>query len=152
MQADNLLLVTHLKSLKCIGSSFPSQLWLRLANWLKSSWSVYSHIKGQTMARARAFESYHAKTIFIKATCYHYISSSPNPYIIMCISEPVPALCSVQQLTEILLWAGRCGCWLPVQGTGQPRAVPCPEGDGAHHSPASYQTDTEEGLGGGREK
>lgn len=34
------------------------------------------------VTRARAFESYHAKTIFIKATCYHYIPSSPNPYII----------------------------------------------------------------------
>lgn len=77
-----MLLVTHLKSLKLIGCSSPSQLWLRLVNWLKSSWCVYWHIKGKMVARARAFESYHAKTIFIKATCYHHVSSSPKAYII----------------------------------------------------------------------
>lgn len=105
------------------------------------------------VARARAFEPYHAKTIFIKATCYHYISSSPNPYIIINVFQ--------RQSQRSALFSGcqsfcckleGCECCLLVQETGQPTALECPERDGAHHSSTRHQADTEEGPGGGERK
>lgn len=152
MQADNLLLVTHLKSLKWIGSSFPSQLWLRLANWLKSSWCVYSHIKGQTTARARAFESYHAKTIFIKATCYHYISSSPNPYIIVSVFQSLSQLSALFSSWQRFCWELEdvvAGFLCKEQGSPQ---LSHAQKEMGHITLLAAIKHTEEGLGGGRDK
>lgn len=129
-----------MKSFKWISCSSSSQLWVILANCLKSTWFRYQHINnwGQMVTRARTFESYHAKTIFIKATGYHCISSSRNPSIRKHVSEPVQILCSAKRLTELLLWAGRWGRQLPTWETGQPAALPCPERDWARHSPNSH--------------
>lgn len=74
------------------------------------------------VARARAFESYHATTNFIKATCSHCISSSPDSYR-KYVSEPVPILCFVKQLSESLSCARRWHHWLPAWETGQSRTV-----------------------------
>lgn len=103
------------------------------------------------MARGRAFESYHAKTIFIKATCYHCISSSPNPYITRkCVSEPVPVLCSVKWLSELLLGAGRWDRQLPAGETRQPAALQCSERDWECHPPDSHRSRRRGGAGGTR--
>lgn len=120
MWADNFLLVTHLKVLKWISYSFPSQLQLKLANWLKSACFRYQHInnQGEMVTRAKVFESYHVKTLFTKATFSHCTFSSPNPYRKR-VSEPVPILWQSSEL----LWAKWWHCQLPAWEMEQPRTT-----------------------------